>query len=119
MKNADNLTDRYKLSINLIRLIVGAILGCGAFTIFASRGSLKGGLFFFILFILLSLVNAKFNDKNWWIINSIVGIIASMMTIFLTQLLLNESMVSLGIEKNTFKYVNKYIFNILFALYHC
>ncbi|NME58290.1 LTA synthase family protein [Dorea formicigenerans] len=99
MKNADNLTDRYKLSINLIRLIVGAILGCGAFTIFASRGSLKGGLFFFILFILLSLVNAKFNDKNWWIINSIVGIIASMMTIFLTQLLLNESMVSLGIEK--------------------
>ena len=40
MKNADNLTDRYKLSINLIRLIVGAILGCGAFTIFASRGSL-------------------------------------------------------------------------------
>lgn len=81
------------------RILFGGILGTLSFVLLSSKGLLKIGIMFWFLFLFMSIILYKCSSKNIKLCNMFIGIFSTIATVYLTQLLLNESMIALGVEK--------------------
>lgn len=87
------------ISVDKNRILLGGMFGIISLVSFSGRGLLKAGLIFGVLFAFLSIIHIKTNDKLTKFFNIFIGIASSIVTVYLTQLLLNESMLALGFGK--------------------
>ena len=105
-------------SIKSVRFCIGVLLASAFLFIFYQRGAVRNGLILFVLIILsgtISFQNCRINKKLSAAVWMAVFLISSLITAFISQLILNQKLFSLGLRNVILEVLIVYIFMSFFC----